>query len=399
MQENVKRKICVFTGNRAEFGLLAPVIRSIHDHPELLVRVIVSGAHLDEKWGKTHKEIEAEGVEVSYEVAIDYPVSRGAVATPLAISGVVKEIAGIIELEQPDIFLVYADRFETFGAAIAASQAGVVTAHIEGGDLTDGGALDDSVRHAITKLSHYHFTTNAEAAARILGMGEESWRVKCVGLTTSESIRSKNFASPAECEAQLGITISSPIIIFTQHSVATEHLDAERQVADSLLALTKFRPIAQIIITYPNNDLGGEQIISKLRALNSDCPEIIVVKSLGRYLYHGLLALAVDPNVRICIVGNSSSGIKETPFFHCPTVNIGSRQNGRLRAGNVIDVGQDAASIADAIKTCLFDDRFRSKCRQCENPYDAGESPSLLISKALAEAKLGTRALNKQMTY
>jgi UDP-N-acetylglucosamine 2-epimerase (non-hydrolysing)/GDP/UDP-N,N'-diacetylbacillosamine 2-epimerase (hydrolysing) len=270
---------------------------------------------------------------------------------------------------------------------------------MEGGDLTEGGAFDDSVRHAITKLSHYHFTTNADATERVLRMGEEPWRVKTIGLPTVQSIRTRNFATPSECFEATQVSLERPILVFTQHPVATEFADAGAQVRNSLSALRELgRRGVQVIVTYPNNDMGSEQIIAELESIGT-VDNIRVFKSLGRYLYQGLLALAQDPSVRICVAGNSSSGIKETPFFSCPTVNIGNRQKGRLRSANVLDVPQDKAAIEKAIETCLFDDAFRASLKSLDNPYDVGTDPGELVAQYLATLPLGVDALQKKMTY
>lgn len=395
----MKRLVAIFTGNRAEFGLLAPIIHSIEKHPELGYSLLVSGAHLDNKFGSTLEEIQKEGLRVGAEIKIDYPATEGPVATPVAIGSAVTNIARVLDAMKPDIMLVYADRFETLGATIASSQMGIITAHIEGGDLTEGGAFDDSVRHAITKLSHYHFTTNAEATDRILRMGEESWRVKTIGLPTVQSIRTRNYATPSECVEALQLSLEQPILVFTQHPVATEFADAGAQVRNSLSALRELgKRGVQVVVTYPNNDMGSEQIVAELERIRTT-DNIRVFKSLGRHLYQGLLALAYNRTVRICVAGNSSSGIKETPFFSCPTVNIGNRQKGRLRSGNVIDVPQDQMAIVKAIETCLFDDSFRASLESLDNPYDAGADPGELVAHHLATLPLGIETLQKKMTY
>ena len=218
-------------------------------------------------------------------------------------------------------------------AVIASSQMNIPTAHIEGGDLTEGGALDDSVRHAMSKLAHLHFTTNQQASNRVLGMGEESWRVHTVGFPAIDLISDNNFASSEEVANSLNLDLEKPIILFTQHSVTTEFSMASEQVLPALDALKVLAKKGfQIIATYPNNDAGGKAIINELNKLNAKSVDGIQVhRSLGRYLYHGVLALANDRKKLVACVGNSSSGIKETPVFGCPTVNIGSRQLGQIK--------------------------------------------------------------------
>jgi len=254
-------------------------------------------------------------------------------ASTRAIASCINSVSGILAEVQPDALVVYGDRFEGFGALIAGTQTNVPTAHVEGGDLTQGGALDDSVRHAMTKLAHLHFTTNQQATNRILAMGEEAWRVFTVGFPAIDLIREGVFATAAELQAKLEIDLAHPLVLFTQHSVTTEFEQAGQQVVPSLRAMCRLAAEGtQVVVTYPNNDAGGRKIIAELEKLDRENrPNIRIARSLGRYVYHGILGRSRNPNARVCCVGNSSYGIKETPAFGCPTVNIGSRQDGRLR--------------------------------------------------------------------
>ena len=184
------RKIAIFTGNRAEYGLQFPIIEAISKSSNLDYRLLVSGAHLDENFGNTLKEIENDGFQISYEIKINLP-SDDLFGTNQAIGSGVISISKALQKIKPDFFVVYADRFEGFSALIAGTQMNIPTAHIEGGDITEGGALDDSVRHAMTKLAHIHFTTNKQASNRIISMGEEKWRVKNVGFPAIDLIKRK----------------------------------------------------------------------------------------------------------------------------------------------------------------------------------------------------------------
>lgn len=392
------RIVAVFTGNRAEYGLQFPVLKAIRAHPNLDYRLIVSGAHLDPQFGRTLSEIEVDGLSIHSEVKIDV-VADDLDATAQAIGSGVISVGKALGEIRPDILVVYADRFEGFAASIAGSQMNIPTAHIEGGDLTEGGALDDSVRHAMTKLSHLHFTTNLQATNRIIAMGEEPWRVHTVGFPAIDLIAEKNFATEKELIDRYGIDLGRPVIIFTQHSVTTQFDQANLQITPSLEALRQLASNnVQIIATYPNNDAGGRAIIDALENLESEnFPDIQLHRSLGRYYYHGLLALAKAPNFQIACVGNSSSGIKETPAFGCPTVNIGSRQDGRLRAENVVDTNYDAKQIAEAVKICFSDQLFRAKCHNCANPYGVGNAGPK-IADVLAKVELGPDLLRKRMT-
>ncbi len=393
-----KRVVAVFTGNRAEYGLQFPILQAIDAHPDLDYRLIVSGAHLDDNFGRTLKEIEEDGYKVHAEVKIDMKEDT-LYSTAQAIGSGVLSMSEVLDKLRPDLLTVYADRFEGFAAVIAGTQMNVPTAHVEGGDLTEGGALDDSVRHAMTKLSHLHFTTNRQATNRILAMGEEPWRVHTVGFPAIDLIKKNNFAKKEELQKRFGLDIMKPIVIFTQHSVTTEFDKAVDQIEPSLEAIKKLAGEGvQVVLTYPNNDAGGLRIIDRLNDFTEPAHfNVQLHRSVGRYSYHGILALAMDPEVRCCCVGNSSSGIKETPAFGCPTVNIGSRQAGRLRAENVLDVGYDTNNIYTAIIRCFEDKTFRNTCRNSENPYglgDAGEK----IAEVLSRVPLDRNLLRKRMT-
>ena len=394
----MKRKIAIFTGNRAEYGLQFPILKAVKEHEELEYKLLVSGAHLDKNFGNTLKEINKDGFEVHEEIKIEMDAAS-LTSTVNAIGSGVLSIGEALQRIRPDIMVVYADRFEGFAAIIASSQMNIPTAHIEGGDLTEGGALDDSVRHAMTKLAHLHFTTNEQASNRLLAMGEEPWRVHTAGLPAIDLISEGNFANPLEIEEMLKIDVNKPIVLFTQHSVTTEFDKACEQVSVSLLAIKELvNKGIQCIVTYPNNDAGGKQIIQKINELENECQKnLIIRRSLGRYMYHGILALARDKSLNILCIGNSSSGIKETPAFGCPTINIGSRQNGRLRANNVLDVDYDEKAIINAVEKCFSDDSFRHQCFNCENPYYVGGAGKK-ISGVLSSVELGQKLIRKKMT-
>jgi UDP-N-acetylglucosamine 2-epimerase (non-hydrolysing)/GDP/UDP-N,N'-diacetylbacillosamine 2-epimerase (hydrolysing) len=393
-----QRTIAVFTGNRAEYGLQYPILRAINQHPDLDYRLLVSGAHLDPNFGSTLDEIRADGFHIDAEVKIEMDATS-LFATAQAIGSGILAISRVLNDLKPDMMVVYADRFEGLAAVIAASQMNIPTAHIEGGDLTEGGALDDSVRHAMSKLAHIHFTTNQQATNRILAMGEEPWRVHTVGFPAIDLISEGRFAAANEVVEKLGLNLSRPVMLFTQHSVSTECNQAAEQLAPSLLAIERLAAEGvQTILTYPNNDAGGQAIIEQLEIFGGQSiPGTKVCRSLGRHLYHGVLALARDHSLRVACIGNSSSGLKETPAFGCPTVNIGSRQEGRLRGENVLDADYDADSISAAMRQCLYDEDFRGLCRRAENPYWLGDAGPK-IAKVLATVPLDQTIIRKRMT-
>jgi len=393
MQER-KRKIAVFTGNRAEYGMQTPFLRCLAEDRRLEYLLIVSGAHLKTDFGRTLHEIESDGFHVDAQVEIE-PVGDDLFGTARAIGSCITNIAPVLARLRPDFVVVCADRFEGFAALVASTQMGIPTAHIEGGDYTEGGALDDSVRHAMTKLAHLHFTTNEEAAERVRRMGEEPWRVQSVGFPPLDLIAAGLYPKPAEVYEKFHLDPDRPILIFTQHSVSTEYDQAAAQVRPSLEALEDAVRDwqCQIIITFPNDDAGGRAIMAELNTLAArENPSIQIHSSLGRYYYHGIL------NVADACLGNSSSGIKETPAFRCPYITIGSRQKGRLRAHNVIEVGYDRAEIRGAIGRCLTDQAFLEAVRTCSNPYGAGNAGKQ-ICQTLATVPIDLRLLQKKLTY
>lgn len=395
---NKKRKIAIFTGNRAEYGLQYPIIKAIERNEDLEYFLLVSGAHLQEDFGYTKKEIEKDGFEVYGEVKLDMPDDT-LYATAQAIGSGILSLSDHLKKICPDFFIVYADRFEGFSAVITGTQMNIPTAHIEGGDLTEGGALDDSVRHAMTKLSHLHFTTNEQAAERVRKLGEESWRVYNVGFPALDLIAEGSFASQEMLNEKYGLDSDRPIVLFTQHSVTTEFNQARKQIQPSLEAMRSLAADGfQVIITYPNNDAGGKRIINQIETFGAENFENIQIhRSLGRFNYHGVLNLCGKVGRGVC-VGNSSSGIKETAIFGCPVVNIGSRQDGRLRADNVIDVPYKTEDILAAIRKCTDDDKFRHHCQQVKNPYGAGNAGEK-IAQILATVNCDSKLLQKKMTY
>ena len=388
------RRIAVYTGNRAEYGLLSPILQSIDADPALELQLIVGGSHLDDTFGRTRDEIVADG----FEVAAETPAGLGR-DTARAIGEGVLAITDILEQLSPDIVVVYGDRFEAFAALIAATQSNVPVAHVEGGDKTEGGALDDSVRHAMTKLAHVHLATNPEAAWRIEAMGDEPWRIHTVGLPVIDRIKAGDFPEPTEVADRLGLDLERPVILFTQHAITTEPDQAVAQLEPSLTAMDQAIADhgAQVVATYPNNDDGGEAILTRLKGWSKDNENIVLRQSLGRALYHGTLNVCGRITRGLCL-GNSSSGLKETPAFACPTVNVGTRQSGRLAADNVLHVGYDAIALADAIERCITDDAFRTLSATCPNPYGEGETGPK-VARILRELDLGDiRLLQKKLT-
>ena len=390
------RIVAVFTGNRAEYGLQFPILRAIDGHPDLDYRLIAGGAHVDESFGATLEEIRDDGFEVHAQVDVVTHQDTLAGTSQAIGSGILSVCDALVRL-RPDWLVAYGDRYESFAAVVAASQMGVPTAHVEGGDYTDGGALDDSVRHAMTKLAHLHFTTNAGATERVLRLGEEPWRVHTVGLPSLDLVASGDFDGFDEVLEDLGLTAERPIHLFCQHSVATEADDSVAQLRPSLEALGHLATDGhQVVVTYPNNDAGGRRMVVEIERLRNK-RSFVVVKSLGRRRFLGLLNV-IGRHGRGAFIGNSSAGIKETPTFGCPVVNVGSRQHGRLRGDNVLDVPYEAKAIEAAARRCVDDEAFRAACLAGRDPYGSGHAGPR-IAETLSATPIDVALLQKKLTY
>jgi len=375
-------RIGIFTGNRAEYGLFQPIIEELCQRPVFECHLVVAASHLQKEYGETIKEIQTQKMHSVTQVPVK-SLTRDNTFTPKAIAEIMRDCAEAWSNIKPDIVLIYADRFESFAALVASTQMGIITAHIEGGDKTEGGTFDDSVRHAMTKLAHLHFVTNPDSYRRILALGEEEWRVKNVGFGVIDLITKQSFADEIEVISKLKLDASKPIVLFTLHPISSFPLDASHQIKECSRAIRKLLDIGvQIICTYPNNDIGSDSIILELeRIRNLSHDNFYLEKSLGRFLFHGVLALSKDRNRRIALVGNSSSGIKESPAFGIPTVNIGPRQEGRLRGGNVIDSSYDWLDVYKQTLKALYDDEFRKIAHNTNNPYYQGGAGQLICQR------------------
>ncbi len=398
MSVKPKIKIAVFTGNRAEYGLQFPILRALTADDRFDVYLLVGGAHLQENFGNTKAEIEKDGFKIYREVDIKMDHDT-LYATAQVIGTGVLSVSKILDELKPDWFVIYADRFESFAAMIAGTQMGLPTIHIEGGDYTEGGALDDTVRHAMTKLAHLHFTTNEQAAERVRRMGEEPWRVFNIGQPSLDLAAAGEYAPASDLISSLGLDAAKPLILFCQHSITTEYERAVEQIRPSIVTLKRIlEEGCQVIMTYPNNDAGGMRIVDEIRsAFPGQLAGLQIHKSLGRYRFHGVLNF-IGRVGRGAFVGNSSALIKETPYFGCPAVNIGPRQRGRLRGNNVIDVSYNEQEIYNAIRRCLEDKNFQQQCAHCDNPYGAGNAGPR-IAEVLATMPRDNRLIQKKMAY
>ncbi|MCL6598711.1 MAG: UDP-N-acetylglucosamine 2-epimerase (hydrolyzing) [Alicyclobacillus macrosporangiidus] len=363
----MKRKICVVTGTRAEYGLLYWLMREIERDEDLVLQVVVTGMHLSPEFGETYKIIEQDGFPIAdkIEILLSSDTAVGmAKSVGLAVMGFAESFKNL----QPDIVVLLGDRFEMLAAAQTALLMRIPIAHIHGGELSEG-AVDEAIRHSITKMAQYHFVAAEPYRRRVIQLGEHPDRVYNVGAPGLDAISRMDLMSKSELERDLGWSLGDTTFLVTYHPVTLQSEDPVVTVQELLAALDAF-PEAHVLITMPNADAGGRSVARLLGAYASRCPErVLAVASLGQQRYLSALKLAD------VVIGNSSSGIIEAPFLGTPTVNIGDRQAGRLRARSVIDCPGERAIIVEAIRKALTPE-FQALAANVETPYGKGDASS-----------------------
>jgi GDP/UDP-N,N'-diacetylbacillosamine 2-epimerase (hydrolysing) len=365
----MKRKICLVTGSRAEYGLLKPLLEGVHDDEDLQLQLVVTGMHLSREFGLTYREIEEDGFSIDAKIDIRLKLDNAAgVASSMgyALVGCTKAY----EQLNPDIVVVLGDRFEILSVAIAALISKIPLAHINGGELTEG-AFDDSFRHSITKMSQLHFTSTESYRSRVIQLGEHPDRVFNVGALSIDAIQKTDFISKETLERDLKFKFNKRNLLVTFHPVTLDG-DAFRDQFNCLLAALDAQEDTQLIFTKTNADSGGRainQMIDEYVAARKQ--KAIAFTSLGYRRYASLMRL-VD-----AVIGNSSSGIVEAPYFKIPTVNIGDRQKGRMRVPSIIDCLASKESITKALKY-LYSQESKDKVQQTVNPYGDGSSASAI---------------------
>ena len=384
-----RRKVCVITGTRAEFGLLKPVMKKIQGSDSLELQVIVTGMHLLPEYGKTVSEISRNGIAIDACVPMTV-AGDDKTALSLSIGLGIISFTPILKKLDPDIVLILGDRFEIFSAAVAASFSGYLVAHLSGGDTLQAG-YDEYVRHAITKISHIHFPSTAQSAQRIIKLGEDPKNVFVVGSTALDTIVNKKLPSKKKLFKKYGLALDQHFVIVIQHPVSTEPDFADQQMRITLDSILEMG--LKMLVFYPNNDPGGMKIINVIDQYSQNFPgRIIAHKSIPFDDYLGLLKFA------LVMVGNSSSGIIESSSFHLPVVNIGDRQKGRERSSNVIDTPHDKQKIKQAIKRALQNEKFKKSLLNCTNPYGDGNASQRIVN-ILSHLSITPDIFKKKITY
>jgi UDP-hydrolysing UDP-N-acetyl-D-glucosamine 2-epimerase len=376
------RKICVVTSSRADFGIYLPVLRQIQGTPSLALQLLVTGSHLSPEFGMTVKEIDDHGFDTSLrvEMLLSSDTSEGiAKSMGLALLGFAQTYANL----KPDLLLVLGDRFEMHSAVAAALPFRLPVAHIAGGEITEG-ALDDLIRHSISKMSHLHFVSTEQYAKRLSQMGEEPWRIHVTGTPALDNLKSISLISRSELENHLGLKLEPPGLIITLHP------ETQAEFATQIDVLLEGLNSLQLpmVFTSPNSDSGGRSILERIREWVSLHDNARLVANLGTEKYYSLMAESA------AMVGNSSSGIVEAASFELPVVNIGARQNGRPQPANVLNCGFNAEEISRALQLALAP-RFRHSLKGLVNPFGDG-SAAARIGRVLTEIDIDQRLLIKR---
>ena len=378
------RTIGVVTTSRSDYGAYRPLMEAIRKDSALALRLVVSGTHLSAQHGSTVRTIEEDGFEVAER--IEMLLSSD---TPQGIS---KSVGlGVIGFAQlfgnwrPDILIVVGDRFEMHAAALAALPFKIPIAHISGGEVTEG-AIDDALRHSLTKLSHLHFPATEEYARRIIQLGEEPWRVVVAGEPSLDQLHTLELLTREELERRFGLRLASPFVMVTFHPVTLEYEDAAHQVSELLAAIGSSG--VQAIFTMPNADTGNHVILKEIQQFVGEHTNSRLVDNFGIHAYFSMMSLAA------AMVGNSSSGILEAASFELPAVNVGTRQDGRVRARNVVNVGYSRDEIVRGI-TKAISPEFRASLRGLINPYGTGNASHTILDR-LRTVELGDRLIRKK---
>jgi GDP/UDP-N,N'-diacetylbacillosamine 2-epimerase (hydrolysing) len=371
----MKRKILCLTGTRADYPRIKSVLKKIESDSRFELYLVVTGSHLLKGYGNSFKEVQKD----KYKNIIKSKMYVGNFNNPygmsISASNLSKNFSKILNKIKPDIVLLTVDRVETLAAAMSASLMNFPIAHVQGGEIT--GTIDESIRHAVTKLSHLHFVANRDAERRIIKLGEIKKNVFNVGCPYIDIIKNQKLKSKKELFEKYKIDINKEIILLTLHSVTTEYKKSNKHIDIVIKALYKFKDF-QIITFYSNADAGGKEIIKKI---NKSYKFMKILPNVDSVDFLSFMKYAKF------MIGNSSAGIREAPSFQLPVINIGNRQNGRMKSFNVIDVDFNYKKIILKINYILKNANFKKRLKKLVNPYGAGKASNKIV-KILHKQKL-----------
>ncbi|MTK11386.1 MAG: UDP-N-acetylglucosamine 2-epimerase (hydrolyzing) [Clostridiaceae bacterium] len=379
------RKILVVTGTRAEYGLLKNILKKITDSNSLTLQLVVTGAHLSNKFGYTINEIIDDGFHIHEKIPILMD-SNDSIAKEMGLLMI--QLSSAFERLKPDMILILGDRYEIFAVAATAMSMNIPISHISGGEITEG-AVDEQIRHAITKIAHIHFPGAEIYKNNIINMGEESWRVFNAGEPGIEVIKNTLFLTKEELLKDINVEIDENTLLVTYHPVTLEINKLPYQIDNLVAALDKLNK--KVIITYPNADNGGEYIIKKLENFAQKNSNVYLFKNLGNKKYLSVMKLCG------AVVGNSSSALIEAPYLKIPVVNIGNRQKGRLMADNIICCSNGYDDIVNSVNKALSSE-FKEVVKSTKSLYGEGNTSEEIV-KVLESIELDDKLLKKKLIW
>ena len=380
------KKVCVVTGTRAEYGILRPLIKRLKDDEEIQLQLVVTGMHLSPEFGLTYKLIEEDKYKIDekVEILLSSDTSVG-IAKSMGLALI--SFSEVFNRLKPDLLILLGDRYEIFTIASTALIEKIPIAHIHGGELTEG-AIDDAMRHSITKMSYLHFTSTEEYRRRVIQLGENPNRVFNVGAMGIEGIKDATIMKEVELKRELNIDLNKKFVLVTYHPETLNENSIEKEINNLFEALSNFDEL-NVVFTKGNSDAGGRiinKMIDEYAKKNKD--RVVAYTSLGQLRYYNAM--------KYCsmVIGNSSSGIIEAPSFKVPTINIGNRQKGRIQAKSIINCTADKESIINSINKGLTTE-FNEKIKNVINPYEGGES-SLKIINIIKDYLFSSKKENKK---
>ncbi len=377
------KNIAIVSATRAEFGLLSNLIQQVDDDSQFNLQLFITGSHLLQSQGNTLSQIK-DKFNIIATIPILEEDTNSYLDTAIATSKALAGFAEAFAIYKPDIVIVLGDRYELLGICSAALLSHIPIAHIHGGEITTG-AMDDAIRHSITKLANLHFVAAKEYKQRVLQMGEQKSSVFNVGAVGLDVINAIEFITKPQLEQDFGFKLQGKIVLITYHPVSWGSTMGKLVLKKLFAAIIGIKN-ATVIWTAANNDASGQQLNKTIKQWTKKQPNVYFIESLGSQKYLSVMKIAD------LVLGNSSSGIIEAPVFGVPTINIGQRQDGRLKASSIIDCGETQAEIAQAIKKALSED-FKQKAKQTTSLYGAGQTAKKIIAQIKVFLSLPTNKL------
>lgn len=384
------KKVIAVTGARSEYDLLSPIFELLSKDDRFDFSILITGSHLKEKYGNTANLIKADGYNIAAE--IDNLCDTGDELGRVVSTGdLISSMARVLEGNRPDILLIAGDREEAIATCMVGGFLGIATAHFFGGDIAKDGNIDNAIRYAASKFAHIHFPTLEQHKQTLLKLGEDEERIFVVGNPALDKFINTPHISRRELGERLGVSLGTePYCILIQHPIVTEIHEQEYNIKATLDAIKETG--LTCFLNYPNSDAGNKAIINAIEDFSATNETAHLFKNLDRNTYINLLRNAH------CLVGNSSSGILEAPSIGLPVVNVGTRQRGRVHAGNVLFTEYNKDEIRSAIEISVFDIDYRNRIESITNPYGSGDTAKLVVD-VLSEVEINNWLIYKNITY